>query len=357
MSKRRRNKAAAPGPEAPVSAQQEAAKKRRGNIAKHSTILVVFITAAMLAIFLGRWIFAITDGYFASFVQLDASVDDAARNMTGLTPTEAEQDELLPLQLEWDLFTSSRLRDEVTVTADDGVTLHGYLYAGTGDTTVVVLPRFNQDGTCDFLPGPWLYEETGCNILLLDQRAHGESGGDYFGFGYLEQKDLVCWLNWAESALGSASCILWGEGTGANTALFAAAGGLLPDSVAFLVAESPYASLHELAAESMWKWFKVPAIPFLYPIEWKLAGSAAGYTVADADLGAALEGSAASLPVLFLLSDGDSYIRPAWSQAVYDSYPGSKELIRGSGSHGTLYSQQNQAVTDLLSRWCAAHLS
>ena len=29
----------------------------------------------------------------------------------------------------------------------------------------------------DFLPGSWLNAQTGCNILLLDQRLHGKSGG------------------------------------------------------------------------------------------------------------------------------------------------------------------------------------
>ena len=126
--------------------------------------------------------------------------------------------------------------------------------------------------------------------------------------------------------------------------------------MAFLVAESPYASLHQLASTGIWNWYQVPAFPFLNAIGWKLARSDAGYTVEDANLGAALENSSASLPVLFLFSDGDSYIRPEWSEAVYDRYPGPKELVRGSGSHGTLYSEENPAITTLLRQWCDTYL-
>ena len=355
MSKRKK-KTPAPEPQTPPTQDKTAPGKERRNLAKHSTILFVVTAIALLAIFLGRWVYAITEGYFASFVQRDASVSEAVSHMDGLEPTIGESERMLPLQQEWDLFTSSRLRDEVTVTAADGVTLHGYLYDEGSDVTVVVLPRYNQDGTADFLPGPWLWEETGCNLLLPDPRAHGGSGGDYFGFGYLEQNDLVCWLDWAEESLGEQTFLLWGEGTGANTALFAAASGLLPDSVAFLVAESPYASLHQLASTGIWNWYQVPAFPFLNTIEWKLARSDAGYTVEDANLGAALENSSASLPVLFLFSDGDAYIRPEWSEAVYDRYPGPKELVRGSGSHGTLYSEESTAITALLRQWCDTYL-
>lgn len=335
----KRKKTAAPSQAAPAASapEREAGSRRKRNLARHSTILMVFTGVAIVAIFVGRWMIAITGGYFGCFVQHDASADQAAANMTGLTLSEEESARLLPLQREWDLFTSSRLRDEVTVEAEDGTVLHGYLFDEGSSVTAVVLPRFHQDGTADFLPGAGLHGLTGCNLLLPDPRAHGKSGGDYFGFGYLEQRDLAVWLAWAEEALGEQTFILWGEGTGANTILFAAASGLLPDSVAMAVAESPYASLHQLAVTNIWKWYQVPAFPFLYPIEWKLAGSGAGYSVDDADLASALAGSGADLFVLFLQSVQDDYIIPDWSRAVYDAYPGPKEQIAGGQSHGTVY--------------------
>lgn len=346
------NKKKQPSSDAPAFS----GSSQKNGASRHSILLIVLIGGVLLILFLSRWLIAITDGYFGSFVQRDASVTEAVSHITGLEFTQEEQARLLPLQQEWDLFASSRLRDEVTIPAEDGVTLHGYLYDEGSDMTVVVLPRYDQDGAADFLPGPWLWEQTGCNLLLPDPRAHGESGGDYFGFGYLEQNDLVCWLDWAEEALGEQTFLLWGEGAGANTALFAAANDLLPDTVAFLVAESPYCSLHEMASSSIWAWYRVPSFPFLNAIEWKLARSDAGYTVHDADLGSALAGRSSALPVLFLYSEEDTYIHPEWSRAVYDLYSGPKELVQGTGSHGTLYAGQTAEITGLLAQWCAAYL-
>ena len=309
---------------APEKAQEN---KKKETIHKRSIFLFWFTLAALLVIFGGRWLVAITNDYFDSFVHRGSSVTEAVNNMEGLTLTEGEQAELLPLQQQWDLFTSSRLRDEVTMTATDGTELHAYFYNEQSDTTVVVIPRFDEDGTSDFLPGSWLNAQTGCNILLLDQRLHGKSGGSSFGFGYLEQQDLADWLNWAEAELGTRKFILWGEGTGANTILFAAASGLLPASVSCAVAESPYASLQA-----------------------KVNRSDAGYRMSDLELGAALRDADCTLPVLFLQSTTDEYILPEWTQEVYNAYSGPKELISEGLDHGTVYAYGQEKIEAAISK-------
>ena len=334
-----------------------AERKARQNVARHSTILFWSTAIVLVLLFVGRWVVAIAGGYFGSFVEVDASAATAVGNMKGLTPGAEEKAELLPLQKEWDQFASSRLRDEVTVTAEDGALLHGYLYNEGADVTVVVLPRFCQDGTADFLPGVSLNALTGCNLLLPDPRMHGGSGGTYFTYGLTEQYDIAAWLAWAEATLGPQTFILWGEGTGANTILMAAANGLLPENVAFAVAESPYASLHQLAKESIWKWFGVPSFPFLGAIELKIS-SKAGFAVKDVDLPAILENSEAgtpAVPVLFLRSTYDSYILPAWSAAVEDAWTGPAQTIDGGGSHGTVYAAEQAAVDAVLADWWATY--
>lgn len=340
-------------PPPPTEAQKRTGKK----IKQNSVLLFLSCLIAMLAIFGARWVWAIMEEYYSAFVLRSSySVAEAVDCMKGLNLSTEESAALLPLQREWDLFTSSRLRDEVTTTARDGAVLHGSLYNEGSDVTVVVLPRFDQDGTDDFLPGTWLYEQTGCNILLPDPRNHGESGGDSFTFGHLEQQDLVCWLEWAEEALGEQTFILWGEGVGANTILFAEAGGILPDSVAFAVAESPYASLHELANRQIWKWYTVPSFPFLNAIEWKVNHEDNGFQMKDTDLGSALEGAACELPVLCLESTVDEYILPEWSQQVYSLYTGEKQRISGGLGHGTVYAYCQEDVQAVVRGWIDSYI-
>lgn len=340
-----------------AAAQKKEAKAAREKVAKHSVFLFWFTLIALLVIFGGKWVYAIMDTYYNSFVERTSTVTDALDNMEGLSLSEEESNTLLPLEQQWDLFTSARLRDEVTVTASDGALLHGYLYNEDSDVTVVVIPRYDQDGTADFLPGTWLNEVTGCNLLLIDPRNHGESQGDYFGFGYLEQYDLVSWLDWADSALGDQTFVLWGEGVGADTILFAEASGILPDSVAFAVAESPISSIHDMADYQIWRWYTVPSFPFLNAIEWKVNHSDDGYTMQDLELGAALEQSQQQLPVLFLTSTVDSYILPEWSNEVYNSYSGEKKLISGGLNHGTVYAYLQADIQSQLGQWIESYVN
>lgn len=332
-----------------------AQRRKRQNVAKNSTWVFWVTAVALVLVFVGRWVVAIDNGYLGAFVQVDETAQSAVRSMRGLTPTADEREALAPLERAWDLFTSARLRDEVTVSAEDGVQLHGYLYDEGSDVTVVVLPRFYHDGTADFLPGTYLHELTGCNILLTEPRCHGGSGGSWFTYGMREQRDVAAWLAWADETLGEQTFILWGEGTGANTALFAAANGLLPGNVAFIAAESPYASLHELAKANMFKWYSVPVFPFLYTAEGKIARSGAGFSVDDIELADALEGSAADVPVLFLISAEDQYIRPAWSEAVAEAYPGAHEVLTGGGSHGTVYAEETERAQSVIASWWSAY--
>lgn len=332
----------------------EATKKQRKNVAKHSTIIFIFTAVALLVIFAGRWVFAITNGYYDTFVNHGDALSSATANMEGLTPSEGEAASLLELEKMWDLFTSSRLCDQVTITAQDGIDLHGYLYDQGSDTTVIYIPRFAQDGTSDFLPGVWLSGLQGCNLLLLDQRTHGQSGGKVFSYGYFEQQDLADWLDWTEDALGSRHVLIWGEGTGANTALFAEASGLLAGRVDLIVAESPYGSLHQLASRNIFHWFTVPAFPFLYTIEWKLNHSDAGYQVSDTNLLQALEGADCTTPVLFLSSLEDDYILPQWTEDVVEAYSGEKQAIAGGGSHGTVYLARQQDIHQVIEGYLAS---
>ncbi len=335
-----------------------AERKARKNVAKNSVIVFWFTAILLVGLFVGRWVTAIANGYYGSFVQVDASAAQAVDNMKGRAPGADEREELLPLQRAWDRFTSSRLRDEVSTTASDGAELHGYLYNEGSDVTVLVLPQFYDDGTADFLPGSALNALTGCNILLIDPRMHGGSGGNYFTYGITEQYDIPVWLTWAEDALGPQTFIIWGVGTGANTALMAAVHGLLPENVAFITAESPYASLHEMASANIAKWYTVPAFPFLTAIEWKISASKAGFAVKDVDLPAifaAEDAMTPTVPVLFLASEYDAYIRPAWTEAVANAWTGTGETIIGGGSHGTVYEAEQENIDAALAQYWAVY--
>ena len=100
-----------------------------------------------------------------------------------------------------DTFTKEHPGRDVTLTADDGLTLHGVYYAnaGTADTHrwALVLHGYRGDYTGALqLAAP--YYEAGYQVIAPDLRACGESEGDYVGMGWLDRKDIL--------QIGRASC-------------------------------------------------------------------------------------------------------------------------------------------------------
>lgn len=292
---------------------------------------------------------SISSGYFDSFVRREASASTATSYFQGMLPTEAEQALLAPLQEDWDSFRNRRLADEVSVTAKDGAVLWGDYYDEGGSILVVFLHHYDGSRRDDFLAASFF---EGCNLLLPDARNHGASGGSFSGFGVLEAEDLLCWLDWVEENQPEQRVILYGVGMGGVTALLAAERGL-PESVAFLVAESPYASLDSIAKHLLMQSYKVPMFPFYNLMQWQLGRSGAGYATDEVDL---LQLKQASLPVLFLMGAADIHVPPEQTQAVYDSYPGPKELIEQQAGYGAVYAVGQHEIDGALSRWMNTYL-
>lgn len=71
--------------------------------------------------------------------------------------------------------------------------------------------------------------------------------------------------------------------------------------------------------------------------------------MADLKLVDALNAAECSLPVLFLESSEDEYILPEWTQATYDAYSGSKDILSAGTAHGTVYAIGQDEIQNTLS--------
>lgn len=83
----------------------------------------------------------------------------------------------------------------------------------------------------------------GFSVMLLDLRAHGESGGDYTTFGYKEALDVEAAIQWTKAHASGGRIALLGYSSGAVAALFAAA--QTPD-IAAVVADSAYVDAEDV---------------------------------------------------------------------------------------------------------------
>jgi len=138
---------------------------------------------------------------------------------------------------------------EVSVVADDGVTLRGWSIQplhGNGDA--VILPHGHTDNRAGMLGNAELLLGHGYSVLLPDARAHGASGGELATYGVKEAWDIRRWFDWLQQSQAPRCINGLGESMGAAQLLQS-----LRTAPGFcaVVAESSFASFREASYDRL----------------------------------------------------------------------------------------------------------
>ncbi len=83
---------------------------------------------------------------------------------------------------------------EVRITAYDGTELAGALYERPGDRLAVLVHGYRSAPLNAFCVQAADLLDAGFSVLLIEQRAHGKSGGKRSTLGLIESRDLLQWL-------------------------------------------------------------------------------------------------------------------------------------------------------------------
>lgn len=217
--------------------------------------------------------------------------------------------------------------EEVSITAEDGVKLVGnYYHSGDGAPLEIQFHGYRSMAYRDFSGGACEALDRGHNLLLVDQRAHGRSGGKALSFGALESHDCLSWARYAEERFGKdTKTLLVGLSMGAATVLIASALDL-PQSVCGIIADCPCSSGEEI--------IRMVAKKRGYPI-WLLmpflrlgARLFGGFSLKDSDVLRAVPKS--RVPILLIHGESDDFvpcemsekIKAANERIVFETFPG-----------------------------------
>ena len=107
------------------------------------------------------------------------------------------------------------------VNAEDGVSLVAKAYRQDGHRWVILVHGYMCTGR-DMMDYSGMYLKEGVSLLVPDQRAHGRSGGKYTGMGWLERRDMVCWIREILQQEPQAEIVLHGVSMGAATVMMTA---------------------------------------------------------------------------------------------------------------------------------------
>lgn len=155
-------------------------------------------------------------------------------------------------------------KEEVWTTSFDGLKLRGtYIPVEDPKACVILFHGYRSSGIQDFgglLP---FYAEKGFSVLMVTQRACGESEGKYITFGIKERKDALRWAEYMDERLqGNLPILLHGLSMGAS-AVMMAANLPLPKRVVGLVADCGFTAPYDIIAHCGKQWFKLPAFPLV----------------------------------------------------------------------------------------------
>lgn len=166
------------------------------------------------------------------------------KHSTPDSPMEGEQYEAVAENLSRVTHIMSEYTFEpVTITSFDGTRLYGrYYHFQDGAPLTILMHGYRSHACRDCSGGHALTRKLGFNALVVDQRAHGSSGGTTITFGIKERRDCLCWIEYTNVRFGADTpIVLSGLSMGAATVLMAT--GLdLPENVAAVMADCPYSS-------------------------------------------------------------------------------------------------------------------
>jgi len=245
--------------------------------------------------------------------------------------------------------------EDVFITSFDGLRLHAKFYAASERKAPVqiMFHGYKSSAERDFCGGLREGIDGGFNVLLVDQRAHGESEGKYLTFGVNERFDCLSWASYAAERFGNdVKIYLYGISMGASTVLMASALPL-PKSVSGIVADCGYTSPKAIIC-SVLRDHHVPAAP-VYAVAKLGARLFCGFDLDSASAPDAL--SRSHIPVLFIHGDDDRFVPCRMSRENFEASAAEhkKLLIVHNAGHGLSYMLDRPAYLSALHSFLEAN--
>lgn len=202
----------------------------------------------------------------------------------------------------------------VNIRSWDGTPLRGrYYHTSDGAPVMLMFHGYRSMALRDCAGGFLLGKKLGFNILAVDQRAHGGSGGNTITFGVKERRDCQSWAEFISNWHGiDTPVILAGLSMGAATVLMAS-DLPLPSNVVCITADCPYASpkdiLQKVSADEGY-----PA-RLIYPFIWLGARIYGHFNPCESSAVSAVANT--KVPILLIHGEKDDFVPCDMSRSIH----------------------------------------
>lgn len=262
--------------------------------------------------------------------------DGVKVNMNEMADGEKWQEYMKVIQPNKELMLSLP-SEQIKIKSKDGLTLVGDYYPAEkpSDKIVICFHGYTSArmSSCSFAA---YMHSIGYDCLLVDNRAHGDSEGEYIGFGILDRHDCMSWINYVNERFDSKkNILLYGVSMGATTVIMAAGDSSIPKNVKAVISDCAFTSPNDVFSHVLKRDYKLPTFPVMN-FNNMICRKKAGYGFKDYSTLTAVKNT--KKPILFIHGEKDTFV-PVWMTLKnYDECSSPKEmLIVDNAGHGASY--------------------
>lgn len=237
--------------------------------------------------------------------------------------------------------------EDIYQDSEDGLKLHATYFPGKDKGKLVIcFHGYTSEGMNDYIGLSDYYLKRGYGMLLVDERAHGKSEGEYIGFGYKDRIDALVWIKWAVQECGEdLQVLLHGTSMGGATVLMAS-GLELPKQVKGIISDCGFTSPKAVFTHVLRSMYHMPAFPMIQISDY-VNKKKAGYGLDDCN--SAREVRKAKVPILLIHGGADTFVPCCMCDEIYENCASpKKKLIVEGAAHAESYYKNTEAYENAL---------
>ncbi len=290
-------------------------------------ILISILTVLLLAVILGlMW------GFKTAFVRSNVRLIDL------------DSDSLARYKEQFEIgfkYIDSYESKRVFTKSHDNLKLAGKYFDNNSDSTIILFHGYRSNGRFDFACAVKYYIDIGHNVLIVDQRASGESEGKLITYGIKERHDVVKWAEFVNRHYAPKNIFLSGISMGASTVMMASNLNL-PDNVRGIIADCGFTSASEIIKKVARESFKINATLILPLLNMgcKMLGK---FSLDEIDTITAL--SQSNIPIFFIHGKCDGFVPCQMTERSYQAAKAEKYIcLVENADHGVSFLKDTKNV-------------